>query len=371
MLFHRRSLAHVGLLIALLTTLMMHPAAALALTLLSTSTTAMSNSPSLGMLGMALSAATDEVPLTIASAPINYDGDIAGKDTHLVLLLPDSSDPRVPGLAMEPGGTIRIVLPPDFVRNPSQPIDVALPRWPQANVCCYSANAEGNVITLTFKTAIRVDGPYAPGLKVLGHIRGAYTNPAPGEYQIRAEVRATPESAPLTAAGTVRILQAAPRARLAPTNFLLPRGGNANFQTILAGQEAPALLSLLLWRDGKPLDAVGVVPPDLANYPQYAGGLLVLDVDGDGTLDPATDEVIGGMMIAAPPGAQGQSVTNATDTGSKPILSGRLYGYGTNAPVPGLLAVRFRAGDQTGEYRLTFELSEGNAFQYTIQVVEP
>jgi hypothetical protein len=110
---------------------------------------------------------------------------------------------------------------------------------------------------------------------------------------IRAEVRPTPDSPPLTAAGAVRILQAAPRARLAPTNLLLPRGGNANFQTILAGQEAPALLSLLLWRDSKPLDAVGVVPPDPANYPRYTGGLLVLDSDGDGTLDPSYYEVFG------------------------------------------------------------------------------
>ena len=209
----------------------------------------------------------EDVPLTIASAPINYDGDVAGKETHLVLMLPDAGDPRASGLSVDRGGTITIVLPPDFTRSAAQPIDVALPRWPQANICCYSSAAEGNVITLTFKTPVRVDGPFAPGLRVLGHIRGAFTNPAAGDYVIRAGLRQSPDAPLLIASGAVHILETAPHARLAPTNWLLPKGGNANFQTVLVGQEVPALLSLLLWRDGKPLDGVGLMPPDPDLYP--------------------------------------------------------------------------------------------------------
>jgi len=38
---------------------------------------------------------------------------------------------------------------------------------------------------------------------------------------------------------------------------------------------------------------------------------------------------------------------------------------------PGLLTIEFRAGDKTGLYRPTFELIDGNGYQFTLEAPAP
>ena len=42
----------------------------------------------------------------------------------------------------------------------------------------------------------------------------------------------------------------------------------------------------------------------------------------------------------------------------------------SGAPVPGLFAARFRAGNLPGNYLVKFELIGSNSFEYTVQVTE-
>ena len=321
----------------------------------------------------AVQAQATDIPLTIGPSPVTTDGHVAGRPTDLILMLPQAGNAQVPGLAFDTGGSITITLPSAFKRDESRPINVAVPRgWPQADVCCYQASAAGNVLTITFTTPVRTDGPDAPGVKILAHIRGqAYLNPPAGSYPITAQIRSAPGAAPVSASGSAQIIASVPLARIAPTNFLLPRGENANNQTTALNRPAPALLSFLLWRGGQPLNGVGILPADLAKYPNYTGGLLVRDANGNRTLELPGDEVVGGIIGKAPEGAKGQSAASPLGTDGKPLLSGQLTGYGTAVPVPGLLPVRFTVGNQVGAYQPTFELEGGNSVQATVNAVRP
>ena len=312
------------------------------------------------------------LPLTIGPSPVTTEGNVAGRPTDLVLMLPMAGDPSVPGLAFAPGGTITVTLPAGFVRT-QNPINVAVPRgWPQADVCCYTAVANGNVVTITFTTPVRTEGVNTPGVKILAHIRGqAYTNPGPGTYTFTAQVVPAPGHPPIPASGSVTIIPSVPLARLAPSNLLLPRGQNANFQVVALNRPAPALLSFMLWRGGQSLNGVGILPADTTRYPGYTGGLLVRDANGDGKLSLTDDEVVGGIIGKAPMGATGQSAASPMTASGTPILSGQLPGYGTTTPVPGLLPVLFTAGSLPGTYQPTFELLGGNSVQATVKVVEP
>ena len=327
----------------------------------------------LGSTVFPASAQQTSLPLTIAPSPVTTDGNVAGKPTDLVLMLPMAGDAQVPGLAFEAGGSVTVELSEGFTRAPGFPVNVAVPRgWPQADVCCYQAQAVGNTVTITFTTPVRTTGTDAPGVKILAHFRGhAYVNPGPGSYLITAQIRSRPGAAPISAEGRVEILAAVPQAHLAPTNFLLPLGGNADNQTVALSRPAPALLSLLLWRNGQPLNGVGVLPANSALYPKYTGGLLVRDANHDGLLALPADEVVGGIIGQAPEGAKGQSAASPVAADGRPILSGQLNGYGTTTSVPGLLPVRFTVGDKAGAYRPTFELTGGNRVQVTVNSVNP
>ncbi|GGM21114.1 hypothetical protein [Deinococcus aerophilus] len=324
-------------------------------------------------LSASVQAQATDLPLTIGPSPVTTTGHVAGQPTDLILMLPQAGNAQVPGLAFEAGGSITITLPPAFRRDEGHPINVAVPRgWPQADVCCYQASAVGNVLTITFTTPVRTDGPDAPGVKILAHIRGqAYLNPPAGSYPVTAQIRSGPQAVPVTASGSVQILATVPVARIAPTNFLLPRGENANNQTVALNRPAPALLSFLLWRGGQPLNGVGILPANTVQYPRYTGGLLVRDANGNQTLELPGDEVVGGIIGKAPEGATGQSALSPIGTDGKPLLSGQLSGYGTTVPVAGLLPVRFTVGNRVGAYQPTFELEGGNSVQITIDAVQP
>jgi len=163
------------------------------------------------------------------------------------------------------------------------------------------------------------------------------------------------------------VLEDAPAARLAPTNFHLPPGTNADFQRVPPGQIVPYPLGLLLWgTHGSALNDVGIAPRDLTRFPRYTGGLRVRDMNHDKRLDPATDEVVGGIIGAAPPEAKGQSATSPTGSNGTSVLSGQVLrnaGFGPTGgrPNSGLLAIQFRAGDKPGLYRPTVELIGGNS----------
>ena len=330
-------------------------------------------------------------PMMTAPAPITFDGNVAGQATDYVFMLVPDANPATLGLAMRSGESLRLAMPAAFKRNPAAAISadtdlniVLTKGWPQGAVRLAGQyrigyDEKANAMTVTAVQDIAVEGANAPGIKVI-HLRGrTFGNPMPGDYPVTVTQVAASGSALASWRGQLKVLDEAPAARLAPTNFHLPPGTNADFQRVAPGQVAPHALGLLLWGpQGSALNGVGIAPRDLARYPKYTGGLLVQDTNRDRKLDPATDKVVGGIIGAAPLGATGQAATSPVGADGTPLLSGevlRSAGYppaaGGGTPNPGLLAIQFKAGSLPGLYRPTVELIGGNAYQFTVEAAAP
>jgi hypothetical protein len=330
-------------------------------------------------------------PLMTAPAPITFDGNVAGQATDYVFVLVPDANPATPGLALRAGDSLRLAMPAAFKRNTAVAISadtdfnlVLTKGWPQGSVRLAGQYRIGfddkaNAITVTATQDVAADGANAPGIKVI-HLRGrSFDNPMPGDYPVTVTLVAAAGSATALWQGQLKVLDEAPPARLAPTNFHLPPGANADYQRVATGQVAPRPLGLLLWGpQGGALNGVGIVPRDLARYPKYTGGLLVQDSNRDRKLDAATDKVVGGIIGAAPQGATGQAATSPARADGTPVLSGEMLrdaGFpaagGGGKPNPGLLPIQFKAGSLPGPYRPTIELIGGNSFRFTIEAVAP
>jgi len=329
--------------------------------------------------------------LMTAPAPITFDGNVAGQATDYVFVLVPDANPATVGLALRAGEFLRLALPVAFRRNASVALSpdtdtnlVLTKGWPQGAVRLAGQYRVGfdekaNAVTVTALQAVAADGANAPGIKVI-HLRGrSFINPMPGEYTVSVTHAAANGQTLSVWQGQVKVLDDAPTARLAPTNFHLVPGANADFQQVAPGQVAPQALGLLLWgAQGAALNGVGIAPRDLARYPKYTGGLLVQDTNGDHRLDPATDKVVGGIVGAAPQGATGQAATSPIGADGMPLLSGEVLRHASypaaangGKPNPGLLAIQFKAGDKIGPYRPTIELIGGNALQFIVEARTP
>jgi len=314
--------------------------------------------------------AAGNIVVATPKAPVGADGDVAGRPTDINLVLDRSLDPQIAGRSLLKGGTIRVTLPDAFIRTDvpvTAPESGALVKgWPQGGLAGYTVTLAGtHTVVFTATDDIVPTGPDNPGIKVL-HVRGrAFTNPAPGTYQIAVSAETGPGGAVETGSGTL-IVRPAIVPSINPSNALFPQPSNNNWQRVPVRGLAPLPLDFLLFgADGQPLNGVGVAPADRAHFPRYTGGLLVQDTNGDGVLDPAIDPVVGGIIGAAPDGATGQSATSPVAADGRAVLSGHVARPdGTLAP--GLLRVAFRTGDRPGDYAPTFELMGGTAARPTI-----
>lgn len=324
--------------------------------------------------------------LMIGPSPVTYHGNVAGQPTNMIFVMVPNSSPAVAGFGMQTGDTLRLALPTAFRRNPAVPISadtdlnlVLTKGWPQRDVHLegqyrvgYDDATHSMVVTATRDVA--PDGANAPGIKVI-HLRArTFINPSAGRYPVTLTHAAADGRVLAVWRGQVEVLDHAPPARLAPSNFQLAPPLNSTYQQVSPGQVAPYALGLLLWGpNGVPMSGVGIAPRDLVHYPRYTGGLLVQDTNGDHRLDAATDKVVGGIVGAAPQGATGQAATSPLRPDGTPILSGEVMrspaypaAMGGGKLDPGLLTIQFKAGDKPGLYRPTVELIGGNAYQFTI-----
>ena len=326
--------------------------------------------------------------LMTAPAPITFDGNVAGQATDYVFVLVADANPAVPGFSMRAGELLRLAMPSAFKRNApvaiSADTDVNLvltKGWPQgamrlAGQYRVGYDDKAHAMTVTASQDVAAEAANAPGIKVI-HLRGrSFINPMPGDYPVNVTHVAVDGKPIATWQGQLKVIDDAPSARLAPTNFHLAPGVNGDYQKVAAGQVAPNHLGLLLWgAQGAALNGVGIAPRDLTRFPRYTGGLLVQDTNQDRRLDPATDKVVGGIIGAAPQGATGQAATSPISADGTPVLSGEVLrhaGYppaaGGGKPNLGLLAIQFKAGSLPGLYRPTVELIGGNGYQFTVEV---
>ena len=314
--------------------------------------------------------AAGNIVVATPKAPVGADGDVAGRPTDINLVLDRSLDPQIAGRSLLKGGTIRVTLPDAFLRTDvpvTAPESGALVKgWSQGGLAGYTVTLAGmHTVVFTATDDIVPAGPDNPGIKVL-HVRGrAFTNPAPGSYQIAVSAETGPGGSVETGSGTL-LVRPAIVPSINPSNALFAQPSNNNWQRVPVRSLAPLPLDFLLFgADGQPLNGVGVAPADRARFPRYTGGLLVQDTNGDGVLDPATDTVVGGILGAAPDGATGQSATSPVGADGRAVLSGQVA-RPDGTPAPGILRVAFRTGDRPGDYAPTFELMGGTAARPTI-----
>jgi len=321
-----------------------------------------------------------------APSPVSFDGNVAGQATNYVFMLVPDANPKTPGISLRAGEVLQLALPTAFKRNaavaivPDKDMNLILTKgWPQGAVALATQyrigfNERTNAMTVTALKDVGLDGVNAPGIKVV-HLRGqTFVNPMPGDYPVTI-TKLGVDGSPLTKwQSNLKVLDDAPVARLAPTNFHVPPGANTNYQSVAVGQPTSQPLGVLLWgAQGSAMNGVGIAPRDLARFSRYTGGLLIQDTNGDKRLDSAVDKVVGGIVGAAPQGATGQAATSPVGADGKMVLSGevlRSTGFpaavGGGKPNPGLLAIQFRAGDKPGLYRPTVELIGGNSYQFTV-----
>jgi hypothetical protein len=158
----------------------------------------------------------------------------------------------------------------------------------------------------------------------------------------------------------------------------------------LASRVVPSQVPLepLRFRFKEGIDGVGVLSRrqlEAGKYEtptalsRYDAGLIVHDTNGDGLLDPAEDQIIGGVTINAPDGANGQELRSLDINGavdlSRPTTAFNLKIGRAIGGAIGLL--QFSAGDKPGVYRPTLALlsdpddpasADGASYTFTIVV---
>lgn len=324
----------------------------------------------LGLAGCAgMRGAAEGMVASITKAPIDPDGDVAGRPSDFVINLAGDMSPEAPGRRLASGGWVKIEFPPEFERTDvplalrfapgkcpaSCAAAILLQGWPQQPVPLsgYEARFEGtHTMVITATGAIDARPPAAPGIKQIHLMASAFRNPPAGNHRIRVSARTGPGGAVELGSATLTVHPSVRSSINVTSVFATPKPPRPNliYQSTSIGTEAPYAFDFLLWdADGLPLNNVVIAAADRSRFPRYTGGLL-----------KQGERVVGGIVGAAPAGATGQRAW--TDAPAREV----------QAPITGIpvshLRVRFQAGSLPGLYAPTFELLNGNAQQMFVRV---
>ena len=389
----------------------------------------------LGATALPVTAMAEGMVNTIVNAPLSATGTVSEARVGINIYLQnetapgiDFMDPQVTGYGIPAGGTLEIVMQEGFERD----WDVALSQsaimlvtgapqqgLPGAKVGYGVEDGDDEntfLITPTNESGLPAETLMSPapsskldpvpnkGIKVIhiGFQQSAFLNRgAVGKVLVRIKDKAG--NIVHTGSGSVDFLKA-PVAQILPTNFPHKRR-NHNWQRIKSGDilgqtkgtlpltymiydQAPKGDAATLYAFKGGLEGVGVLStPQLKKIgyekpnalTRYNGGLLIHDTNGDGVLQPGTDQIVGGVIASAPQGAKGQELKSLEKDG-KPVLSILTE---TMAPKPGkrwggsMLMLQFTGGDKPGKYRPTvaflaqpgnLESQDASSFTYTIVV---
>ena len=379
-------------------------------------------------------ARADGMVSTIVNAPLSASGTVTDARVGINVYLQTPAapglafmDPAVVGYGIPPGGRLEIEMAEGFERDWSvdlkQPAIMLVTGAPQQGLpgkaVGYTIAEGGNentfVITPSGPQGLPAETLMSPapgakqdpipqrGLKVIhiGFKQSAFFNRDTGG---RVELRLVDGSGKVVqrGGGTVSFLPAQVP-QILPTNFTDKRR-NHNWQRAASGQtlgqaagsvpitlllygKAAGLMGEALYGFKEGISGAGVLSTQQlkvlgyskpAEIARYNGGLIVQDSDGDGSLDPAKDLIIGGVIAKAPAGAKGQELRSLEADG-KPVLSAATE---TLVPKAGkrwggaVMRLQFTAGSKPGNYRPTLallrepgKLSSGDGSSYTYTIV--
>ena len=353
-------------------------------------------------------AGADGIVARIVSSPLSATGTVSGAHTGLNVYLQSEEvtgdafmNPEVPGYGFPPGGLVEIEMGEGFERLSDVPIEqsaimvvAGAQQQGMPGAAVGYEVTEGNTpmqihLRPTEEDGIPIDRmmPPAPGAKNdpvrnrgakvfhIGLTRSAFRNVGDaGTVHVRffdADGTVVNEGS-----GSIDFLES-PEPQIFPNNFP-DANRNHNWQHAAPGEtlgKSPGTVPLAFVAYEVPEDVpktdmvsaldgrhgVGVLSAaQLAAaefqvpqvYAQYDAGLIVEDVDGNMVLDPATDSIIGGVMIDAPEGAMGQDLRSLDVHGamdlSKPTTA---YNARFGAIFGGAIGLmQFTAGDKPGAY---------------------
>jgi hypothetical protein len=327
---------------------------------------------------------------SISKAPVTPDGDVAGAVTDFVINLAVDQDPSEPGLKLDAGESIRVVLPDAFVFTdpkgrpitdlfgakdcvptmlkcstggllqgwPQHPI---LPSFPPGKEPQYTFSYDEEANSVIFTAVKDIDGvPLpGPGIKAMHMLLLGFTNPKqPGYYPIRVSFHSVDGAERAAGVGKFMIRPAiTPSINI--TSVFVPgdeNGGNPPnpntiYQETTAGAITPMPWDFLIWD---------------SNGNAYEGLEIVSESETGGSI-VHNETKVGTVTISTPVGATGQGVSGGP---SVKIPGTPLIGSSFGAPIPtGRLTAIFTAGSEPGRYFTTFTLDGGNSATMVVDVL--
>jgi hypothetical protein len=298
---------------------------------------------------------------SVAKAPIDPVGDVAGERTDFVVSLDTSLDPAVPGRTLLAGKTIKVTLPDDFeylggpVTNPGPPpgcpptagtcgTGVLLQGWPQNPIppapANYTLGLEGTHTIVYTATRDLVPGDptlNGPGIKQVHLILTNFVNPNPGRYELLVEAETGPGGTLETGVGVVHV-RPNPRASINVTSVFAgpPPFANTIYQTTTTDSPAPLPWTFLVWD----------------RYGEPALGVTIHQMNPQSAQLRQGDSVIGTISMRTPLGATGQEITGGPSVAFIAPVKGEPTGR---------LTVQFKTGDTEGVYATTLRMNNGTS----------
>jgi hypothetical protein len=378
-----------------------------------------------GAVFAALPAAADGIVAKVVNSPLNSAGLVRDGYTALNVYLqkPEAEgveffNPKVPGYGIPPGGRIEVEMGGGFTRDPAVAMDAAAVHMvsgtPQQGLSSKGlgyGSVEGanpNIFVLTAAspeglppdkllpraTVEKLDPIPNIGLKVFHIGLGAIAFTNRGDKG-SVTVRIIDKDNNVLGSGTAEVeYWDAPRPQIHPNNFL-HKGQNHNWQRVKPGGtpgkvDGTVPLTFMLFEKpaGTPdsndgivgagivsrkqlLDINFTVPADIA---RYDNGLIVKDTDGDGKLDPRTDQIIGGVISGDLKGYDVRSL----EVDGAPVLSQPTIEFSERAGKRfggAIMQVFYHTEYTAGTYRPTFALlkdpgdlksGDGSTYTYTV-----
>ncbi len=376
------------------------------------------------------SAAADGIVAKVVNSPLNSAGLVRDGYTALNVYLQKADaqgieffNPEVPGYGIPSGGRIEVEMGGGFTHDPAVAMDAAAVHMvsgtPQQGLSSKQlgyGSVEGANPNIFVLTAATPDGlppekllPRATvekldpipniGLKVFHIGLGAIAFTNRGDKG-SVTVRIFDANDKVLGSGTAEVeFWDAPRPQIHPNNFL-HKGQNHNWQRVKPGEtpgkvEGTVPLTFMLFEkpSGAPESNAGIVGAGIVSRKQlldinftvprdiarYDNGLIVKDTDGDGALDPRTDQIIGGVISGDLKGYDVRSL----EVDGKPVLSQPTSVFSERAGKRfggAIMQVFYHTEYSPGVYRPTFALlkdpadlksGDGSSYTYTVIAERP
>ena len=371
--------------------------------------------------------ATGGIVSMVVNSPIFANGTVRDIRSGINIYLQSDNarelefmNPQVTGYGIPAGGRMEVEMVEGFQRDPNiplkQPSILLVSGTPQQGLpgrtAGYTVSEGGNentfVITPTAQEGIdaeklttqvpgaKLDPIPQRGIKIV-HVGMSMAFVSRGESG-KVEVRIYDSGGKIVRKGKGELqFLSRPRPQIFPTNIPHAKR-NHNWQRVAPGETVGGTnktvpLAFLLFERNEGFGNKGIMGAGVLSRQQlaalnysipaalkrYTGGLMLKDTDADGLLDPAKDQIIGGVIEQAPKGAKGHQASTPLVRGNN-YLSSSTSGFNARAGKKlggAIMLLEYIAGDKKGIYRPTFALlsrpgditsPDGSTYAYTVVV---